>query len=191
MSHEMHQTGMGGQYAGTGSQMGSQQFTGGQQGFQQPGTQQPTGGQGQRLQEGLPPQLLSALEAFAEAEDVCEWCAEQCIQSGNPNMMRCIQLCRDVSDIAGVNHKFVARNSQFRGDVAQAFVRAARECAQECAQHSDAHCQDCAQVLNRVTQEIESTILGAGGQQPSGQMGGQGMTPQQMGGFGGQQTTQY
>lgn len=171
---------MGGQMSGSGmtgtGMTGTQQYETGPQ--QTGGTQQMGGTQGQqmggmgggqqmqgmRLQDALTPEMQTALQAFAEAEDVCEWCAEACIASGDPHMMECIRLCRDVADLAGINHKFLARDSIFGQEAAAVFQRAARECAQECAQHSDAHCQECAQVLERAAQSTEAMLRSLSGQ---------------------------
>jgi hypothetical protein len=197
------QQGMGGQQTGGMQQMGG--TSGQQMGGQQMGGQQMGGMGGQqihemRLQDAITPEMRTALEAFADAEDACEWCAEACVASGNPAMAECIRLCRDVADLAGINQKFLARDSIFGQEAAAVFQRAARECAQECAQHSDAHCQECAQVLERAAQSTEAMLRSLAGQpsQPAQQVGTAigGMGGQQMGGqpttggMGGPPTTQ-
>lgn len=161
----MQQSGMGAQSGTTGQQAAHHPAMQGQSGgMEQMGGQGMQGQQGLRLGDALTPEMRTALEAFADAEDVCEWCAEQCIASGDPHMAECIRLCRDVSDIAGVNQKFLARDSIFGQEVAGVFQRVARECAQECAQHPHAHCQECAQVLERAAQSTEALLRSLSGQ---------------------------
>ncbi|WP_224449591.1 four-helix bundle copper-binding protein [Haloprofundus salilacus] len=81
-----------------------------------------------------------------EATQVCEWCADECIDEGE-GMERCIRLCRDVADVASMHARFMARNSNYSTHLAEVCAGACEECAEECEQHDHEHCQVCADVL--------------------------------------------
>lgn len=161
MQHSQEQTGyqqsgqtsMGQQ--GIGQQGGGQQY--GQQGVGGAMSQQGGGGQmtqqGGQFEDQLPGEMRIALEDFERAAEVCEWCADKCIDEG-PQMAECIRLCRDVADLGMLNAKLIARDSVFGPEVAEVFARAAEECADECMRHPHAHCQECASVLSRA---VDST----------------------------------
>ncbi|WP_458205445.1 four-helix bundle copper-binding protein [Haladaptatus sp. NG-SE-30] len=143
---------------GVGQQM-PQSGTGQQ--LPQQGTQQmPQQGVGQQIpqqrgqfEDQLPSEMRIALEDFEKAAQVCDWCADQCIDEG-PQMAECIRLCRDVADLGTLNAKLIARDSVFGPELAEVFTRAAEECADECMRHPHAHCQECASVLSRA---VDST----------------------------------
>lgn len=143
---------------------------------------------GLRLDDALTNEMRVALHDFAQAANVTEWCAEQCIDEG-PQMAECIRLCRDVADLAEMNVKFMTRDSAFGPDLVDVFVQAADACARECAQHSHSHCQECVDVLSRSivsAEEMLASFQGGGqggtqammGSQPTQTTGGQSMPPQ-------------
>jgi len=120
--------------------------------------QQPTqGGQqmGQRLQDVETPQQQAAVDNIAWAIQVCEWCADQCIQLADPNMVECIRLCKDVSEFGKTALTLIPRNSRYTQQHLQTFQQALQACAQECSQHHHSHCQECAQVLPQTVQSIQ------------------------------------
>lgn len=130
------------------------------QGQQQTGQQSQMGGhsqmqqRGQRLQDVQSPQHEAAMDYVARAIQVCEWCADQCVQEANPNMRECIQLCEDVSELGETVLALVPRQSRYAPTILQTFDQAARACAQECSQHQAAHCQDCAEVLGQTANAV-------------------------------------
>jgi len=138
---------------------------------------EPTQFSGMQLDQALTPEMEAALDAAHQALEVCEWCAERCIDHG-PEMSECVRRCRDVAELAALHAKFIARDSVFGPDVATTFVAAAQECARECSTHAEPHCQECAQVLSQAVQATQAMLssLGVSGQ------GGQGMRDQGMGG---------
>ncbi|MFC4246194.1 four-helix bundle copper-binding protein [Natribaculum luteum] len=81
-----------------------------------------------------------------EAAQACEWCADECAGEGE-EMARCIRLCRDVADLATMHARFMARNSNYSTQLAEACAGACEECAEECARHDHEHCQVCADVV--------------------------------------------
>ena len=137
-----------------------------QQQFAQGGQQM-----GQRLQDVESPQQQTAIHDITWAIEVCEWCANQCIQLEDPNMAECIRLCEDVSELGETAITLIPRKSRFAHQHLQVLQQALQACAQECSQHHHAHCQECAEVLPQTIQSIQ--------QFESMQQG----SHQQMGGF--------
>lgn len=99
--------------------------------------------------ESLSDEMEECIENCFEAATVCEHCADECIQLGEEEMSRCIQLCRDVADVTTLHARFMARNSKYHADLAELCAELCEECAEECAQHDHDHCQRCAEVLPR------------------------------------------
>lgn len=82
-----------------------------------------------------------------EAAQACEWCASACIEMGEEDMARCIELCRDVADTTTLHARMMARDSEYSGELAATCADLCEECADECEQHDTEHCQTCAEVL--------------------------------------------
>ena len=118
----------------------------------QHGGQQAMGGQ---FRGRLSPQQRGALTNVAQAIEVCGWCADQCIQEANPNMIECIRLCEDVVELGEATLTLLSRNSRFGQSVTQSFQQAVQACAQECSRHQHAHCQECARVLSQVANSTQ------------------------------------
>jgi hypothetical protein len=167
--------------------IGGQQPTGATQGTP-PGAPQQGMPTGLRFEEGVTNEMQMALFDVTEAVKVCEWCADQCLDEG-PGMATCVRLCEDVTEIGALNLELGARDSMFSLDAAELFVSAAEACRDECAQHSHAHCQDCAQVLDRAVQSTRQLLSSFGG---GGMAGGRTGSSQQVGGgqsMGGMQSS--
>ncbi|WP_336364562.1 four-helix bundle copper-binding protein [Halalkalicoccus salilacus] len=86
------------------------------------------------------------IENCFEATEACEWCADESADEGE-GMAECIRLCRDVADVASLHARFMARDSDYSGDLAAVCADLCEECAEECEQHDHDHCQLCAEVL--------------------------------------------
>ena len=167
------QSGVGQQQPGTSQQQPGQQQSQGSTMQQQPQGQsvqqlqqsgQPEAAQavegmsqqmGFRLQDVQSPQQRALLDSIAQAVETCEWCADQCIQLAEPNMIECIRLCRDVSDLGRTALAFLPRSSPYAQSVLRAFEQVASDCGRECSHHQHAHCQECAQVLPDAVQTIQ------------------------------------
>lgn len=136
-----------------------------QQSMGQFGQQSQMGTQGQIGQPGmrLQPQQRAALDSITRAIEVCEWCADQCIQEANPHMIECIRLCEDVSEFGEAALVLATRNSRFAQPHLQTFQQVLQACAQECGQHPHGHCQECASVLGQTINAVQSLV------QPTGQ----------------------
>ena len=160
----------------------------GQQGGQMGQTSQMgRGGQmGARLQDVESPQQREAIHAIARAVQVCEWCADQCIQHADQRMIECIRLCEDVSEIGETALTLVPRNSRHAGSVLGTFLQAAQACAQECSRHQHGHCQECAQVLGQTVSSVQQLLGQQGGQMGQTSQMSQGGQMSQMGQQGGQ-----
>lgn len=159
---QMEQT--GGQTSG---QMGGQQGTqiSGQQGGQMSGQpMEQMGGQpggqmgGYQLSRRLSPNERAALTSVTEAIEVCEWCADQCVQQGNPDMVECIRLCEDVSELGRTVLALLPRGSHHGQSIMQTFQQALQACANECSRHQQSHCQECSQTLQQVLHETQSLL---------------------------------
>ena len=134
-----------------------------QQTPQAPGTQVPQQGRqamqtGQRYQDVISPQDQAAIENLARAIQVCEWCADECVQLADPNMIECIRLCEDVSALGQTALTLTPRRSQHTQQHLQTVLQAVQACAQECSQHQHTHCQECAQVLGQAAQSIQQSL---------------------------------
>ena len=120
---------------------------------------------GQRFQDVTTHEQQVATEYITRAIQVCEWCANQCLELGNPNMAECIRLCEDVSELGEVALTLLPRNSRYTQPHLQTLQNALQACAQECSQHQHAHCQECAQVLPEAIQSLQQFgIAQSGGQ---------------------------
>lgn len=146
------------------------QFQTGAQSGQQGGNQQWSGQQsgGQAMQQQFPGRLSfqqrGAITDVAQAIEVCSWCADQCIQEADPNMIECIRLCEDVTELGESTLALVPRNSRFAQSVVQSFQQAVQACAQECSRHPHGHCQECAQVLSQVANSTQQLSQSPGQQ---------------------------
>lgn len=174
-SGQSQQIGSGQQYGQVGGQQGQTGLQAGQMG------QQSGAGMNATLESGISDEMRVALHDFVQAANVCEWCAEQCIDEGS-HMSECIRLCRDVADLATLNMQLLTRDSVFGAQVAEVFAEAAEACARECAQHPQKHCQECAEVLPRAARTTRKMLNSFGGLQ-----GGQPQTTQ----FGPQASGQF
>lgn len=94
------------------------------------------------------------IENCNEASEVCEWCADECL--GDAEMEECARLCRDVADLASLHARFMARGSDYSGDLAKACADACEACADECEQHDADHCQVCADVLKECAESCRN-----------------------------------
>jgi len=81
------------------------------------------------------------IENCEEASAVCEWCGDECL--GDADMEECARLSRDVADLTSLHARFMARDSDYSGQL----TAACAACAEECSQHDADHCQVCAEVL--------------------------------------------
>ena len=109
---------------------------------------------GLRLQDVETPQQQAAISDLTRAIQVCEWCADQCIQLGDPNMTACIRHCQDVSTLGTTALTLIPRQSRQTHQYLPQLNQALQACAQECQQHRHAHCQECAQLLPQVAQSL-------------------------------------
>jgi len=85
-----------------------------------------------------------------------EWCADECL--GDEEMEECARLCRDVADIASLHARFMARNSNYSKQLAEACAGACEECAEECERHDAEHCQVCAEVLTECAESCRNMM---------------------------------
>jgi len=96
------------------------------------------------------------IEICNEAAEVSEWCADECL--GDEEMEKCARLCRDVADITSLHARFMARDSNYSPQFAEACVGVCEECAAECEQHDADHCQVTAGVLRDCAESCRSML---------------------------------
>jgi len=87
------------------------------------------------------------------------WCADECL--GDEEMEECARLCRDVADIASLHARFMARNSNYSKQLAEACAGACEECAEECERHDAEHCQVCAEGPHGMRRELCRNMMSA------------------------------
>lgn len=118
-------------------------------------------------------------DACLEAAQAAEHCAVACSRTGDPEMARCIHLCRDVADLASLIARLVNRGSGSLPKVAQVAYGGCLTAADECARFELEACRigeealrSCAHVLETmgsggpVDEEIDSVIHDQGGHSP-------------------------
>lgn len=91
--------------------------------------------------------MAECIDNCFDAAKTCEWCATECIRMDDPEMNRCIELCRDVADVATLHARLMARDSDVSTEIASTCADLCEECAEECRKHDAEHCQICADVL--------------------------------------------
>jgi hypothetical protein len=96
------------------------------------------------------------IENCQETVEVCEWCADECL--GDEAMEECARLCRDVADLVSMHARFMARNSEYSGKLAELCVDACEACAAECERHDADHCQVCAEVLRECAESCRTVV---------------------------------
>ncbi|MFD1599964.1 four-helix bundle copper-binding protein [Halobellus rarus] len=96
------------------------------------------------------------IEICNEAAAVCEWCADECL--GDEEMEECARLCRDVADLTSLHARFMARDSNYSAQLAEACASACEECAGECERHDAQHCQVCAGVLTECAESCRNMM---------------------------------
>jgi len=171
-----------------GQSQGMQSQTGGQMGAAHQTTHQKVG---QRFEAEITPELNEALESFDRVVEIASWCADKCIESG-PQMAECARLCDDLSELAELNEKLIARDSINGPEVAETFLRVARQGMPILQQHQQSpHVQETLQAVNFAIDSTEKLLNSIGGaQQVGGQQGfqemAQGQQPQGQSFQGGQ-----
>jgi hypothetical protein len=98
---------------------------------------------------GLREDVEACMDDCFEAAQAAERCADACIATGGPAMERCIQLCRDVADLATLHARMMARGSEHRAEMAAITAEACQTCAGECGDFEVEHCQVAADALRR------------------------------------------
>lgn len=122
-----------------------------------------------RLQDVESPQQRDAVHGITRAIQVCEWCADRCVQNADPDMVECIRLCEDVSELGETAITLVPRRSRYASAHVGTLLQAVQACAAECGQHSHNHCQECARVLRATAQSLQAYLSETGGQEGGGQ----------------------
>lgn len=108
-----------------------------------------------------PKSRIDVLDACAQA---CDRCAGACLREEDAKAMaRCIALDVDCAAICRLASAYVARGSDFAGELRSTCASVCRACAEECGRHSAEHCQQCAKACSRCAEACEDggTSLGS------------------------------
>jgi hypothetical protein len=186
---QFDQQSLGGQ-VGTqsGSQMGTQ--LGSQTGTSHQTTHQQVGHQ---FESELTPELNEALEAFDRVVEIASWCADKCIEMG-PEMVECARLCDDLSELAELNEKLIARDSINGPEVAEAYLRVAQQGIPILRQFQQSpHVQETLQAVDQSINATNKLLTSIGGQYQQGfqEMAKQAQAGQQFQQPQGQTSQQY
>ncbi len=101
--------------------------------------------------------VAECIDDCFEAAQASEWCADECAGEGE-EMAECLRLCRDVADVATMHARFMARNSNYSPQLAEACAGACEECAEECERHDAEHCQVTADVLRKCADSCRNML---------------------------------
>jgi len=108
---------------------------------------------------------------LAAAIDAISDCAQACIADTDANlgeqdvteMVRCIRLCLDCTDICTATAAVISRPADYDADVArpllQACVAICKSCGDECERHAHMqHCRVCAEACRRCEQACRELL---------------------------------
>lgn len=167
----------------------------------QPGTvQQPQTGLGQPPQVGrqqagqatppsleqyektMPSEFRVALHDFNTLAEVADWCRDQCLDK--QGMTTVVRTCEDLMDVAQLNEKLVAHDSEYGPHVAEAFLKVAKQSIRDLQEYEqDPNVADTIPVIERAVESTEKLLRSVGwqspevgsqvGQQTTGQVGTQ------------------
>jgi hypothetical protein len=100
--------------------------------------------------------LLTCIDECFECAATCTSCADADLAEEDVReMVRCIRLCLDCSDLCDATGRIVTRQTEpdlgLIGATLEACLVACRACAQECDRHAahHEHCRLCAEVCRR------------------------------------------
>ncbi|WP_266078259.1 hypothetical protein [Haladaptatus caseinilyticus] len=151
-----------GQFGGMGQQFGGQQAS-------QQGKQQVTS-----YDELLPNDMRTALHDFSHLKKSCEWAAEQ-VHGQMPGETEIPRTLEDLAEIAELNEKLIVRDSRHGPEVAETFLKVARQDVQQLQQMAQQQpvlvtvVSDLQRTINSTTQMLGSLGQQVGGQQSMGQ----------------------
>ena len=95
-------------------------------------------------------QHATCIEACNACADACDHCAIACLQEPDPRpMARCIALDIDCAAACRLAAAYMARGSEFAGEVCAFCANVCEECGAECERHSMEHCLACAEFCRR------------------------------------------
>jgi hypothetical protein len=87
--------------------------------------------------------VLACEDVVATAEHVASF------SIGRGSMEACVRACRDVSDLASLSLRFVARRAAFSPELIDVTAKACQVCAEECSRHDTPECRACVEACRR------------------------------------------
>jgi len=99
----------------------------------------------------------SCIDACLACAVACDRCAAACLAEPDVAMMaRCIALDMDCASICHLAAGYMARDSEFVGELCGLCAYVCAACGEECGKHEHAHCRACAEACRRCADECRA-----------------------------------
>ncbi len=95
------------------------------------------------------PDIEECIDNCFEASQAAEKCATHCIEMGETDRTRCIELCRDVAEMTSLHARMMARDSEYHSQLASVCADLCDTCADECERFDGAIPETCAEACRR------------------------------------------
>jgi hypothetical protein len=109
--------------------------------------------------------LAATIDTLSDCSQDCTADADDDLSEQNlPEMVKCIRLCLDCTDVCTATLRVVSRQTEYDANLTraqlQACVVACRSCGDECERHAQmhAHCRVCAEACRRCEQACRELL---------------------------------
>jgi hypothetical protein len=108
--------------------------------------------------------LAGTIEALSDCAQACIADADADLRENDPDMVTCIRLCLDCTDVCTATLGVVSRRAAYQdavtGPLLEACAATCARCAEECERHADshAHCMICGQACRRCEQACRNLL---------------------------------
>lgn len=105
------------------------------------------------------PQFQSGIEKCEACAAACDECVSAMLaQSELADRARCIRLATDCAQACRTAAGFMARGSDFSGEVCLACEEICNRCSRECETHPEEHCRQCAKACQLCAAECQRML---------------------------------